>query len=377
MNILHHTNIFEEGSEDEGAAGGQEKYASIDKYKEETPQEKIQRGFEREKKKRKIGKMKNFLQSQMVQGQKKDLFKMQEIRQQHRIVNLDIDEQVSEVATVEQRRLQKGATLSDFIRKKEASHIFQNKKLLDSQDHPDFEKRKREMEKSKKDKNQLGKVMEEIKSVYVDKYADTLAKIQLEIDQKEIEKKAKLEEKKSNPAFNIQEQEQEKPEKTVKTSELKYKKRKEAKKILPKLSPTITSSNTTIMGHFPEEPEVSEAVGKLVDETFTSRKDSSSSVTVEDSTDIAMEDLTRHEQNELIGKYPGESIKAFNDKRMDIDKKEHRSKREERKHQDSWHNLFKEEMTITNFKRVKQMDKVEPKPNKKLFKLGGFDAHFD
>ena len=48
--------------------------------------------------------------------------------------------------------------------------------------------------------------MEEIKSVYVDKYADTLAKIQLEIDQKEIEKKAKLEEKKSNPAF-IQEQE--------------------------------------------------------------------------------------------------------------------------------------------------------------------------
>ena len=63
------------------------------------------------------------------------------------------------------------------------------------------------MEKSKKDKNQLGKVMEEIKSVYVDKYAETLAKIQLEIDQKEIEKKAKLEEKKSNPAFNIQEQE--------------------------------------------------------------------------------------------------------------------------------------------------------------------------
>lgn len=36
MNILHHTNIFEEGSEDEGAAGGQERYASIDKYKEET-----------------------------------------------------------------------------------------------------------------------------------------------------------------------------------------------------------------------------------------------------------------------------------------------------------------------------------------------------
>ena len=63
------------------------------------------------------------------------------------------------------------------------------------------------MEKSKKDKNQLGKVMEEIKSVYVDKYAETLAKIQLEIDQKEIEKKAKLEEKRPNPALIIQEQE--------------------------------------------------------------------------------------------------------------------------------------------------------------------------
>lgn len=52
-------------------------------------------------------------------------------------------------------------------------------------------------------------------------------------------------------------------------------------------------------------------------------------------------------------------------------------KREERKNQDSWHNLFKEEMTITNLKRVKQMDKVELKPNRKLYKLGGYDAHFD
>lgn len=129
------------------------------------------------------------------------------------------------------------------------------------------------------------------------------------------------------------------------------------------------------MGQFPEE--VSEAVDKLVDETFSTRKETTSSVTVEDSTDIAMEDLTRHEQNELIGKYPGESIKAFNDKRMDIDKNVNRIKREERKHQDSWRNLFKEDTTISNLKRVKQMDKFELKPNKKLFKLGGFDGHYE
>lgn len=147
--------------------------------------------------------MKNFLQSQMVHGQKKDLFKMQEIRQQHRIVNLDIDEQVSEVGTVEQRKLQKGATLTDFIRKKESSQIFQNKKLLDSQDHPDFEKRKREQDKAEKDKGQLSKVVEEIKSVYVDKYADILAKIQLEIDVKEAEKKAKMEERREERATAI------------------------------------------------------------------------------------------------------------------------------------------------------------------------------
>ena len=75
--------------------------------------------------------------------------------------------------------------------------------------------------------------------------------------------------------------------------ELKYKKRKQGKRTLPKVSTTNTSSNTTIMGQFPEE--VSEAVDKLVDETFSTRKETTSSVTVEDSTDIAMEDLTRHE----------------------------------------------------------------------------------
>lgn len=129
--------------------------------------------------------MKNFVQSQMSQSQKKDLFKLQEIRQLHRIVNLDIDEQVSEVATVEQRKINKGTALSDFIRKKDASQIFSNKKLLDSQDHPDYEKRKREQEKANKDLGNLSKVMDEIKSAYVDKYAENLAKIQKEYDLKE------------------------------------------------------------------------------------------------------------------------------------------------------------------------------------------------
>lgn len=88
-----------------------------------------------------------------------------------------------------------------------------------------------------------------------------------------------------------------------------------------------------------------------------------------------MEDLAKQEQNPLVGKYPGDSIKKFNERLQEVDRREIRSgggKREERK-KDSWHERMREDLTLINLKRVKQFDKIEVKTNRRLFKLSAND----
>ena len=159
MNILHHTNIFEEAQEGTPT----EKLPSLEKYKEDSPREKEVKQAEKERQKRNIEAIKQFnLRKQDGSG----LYKMQELRQQHRIVNLNMS---AAPATPEPKKVKRGLTLSDFITKakREQSKILQEPALLDSIDHPGYENRELNQIKSNKDKQKLDQVLSKYGSNYM------------------------------------------------------------------------------------------------------------------------------------------------------------------------------------------------------------------
>ncbi len=104
-----------------------------------------------------------------------------------------------------------------------------------------------------------------------------------------------------------------------------------------------------------------------LDDTFTLAKDPSSG-SISFSSEVDIQNLTRLEQNVLLGQNKGDSIRVFNDRRGDPPTL--RPRREER--DDSWHEQLLDGLSLANLKRVKQMDQVDARTNKRLNKLAPF-----